>query len=72
MGKDETNNKHQPLQIERSFTLHNQSMLAALRVVLDLPRKPISFKDDQHVAIISEQSDVYPDRTDPKGSGQEE
>jgi hypothetical protein len=36
-----------PIEVERRFFPNNQAMLQALRVVLDLPRKPISLKEDE-------------------------
>lgn len=44
-----TEGSHQhlvPLMMKRSYTSNREANLAALRVVLDLPRKPISLKEE--------------------------
>ncbi len=37
-----------PLEVERVYSAHRDAMLQALRVVLDLPRNSISFKDEDN------------------------
>jgi hypothetical protein len=63
------------LETKLSFTPNHPAMLQALRVVLDLPRKPLSFKenDDDQLALSAEKSDVctLTARTNREG-GQEE
>lgn len=35
------------IEVQRIYTANNQAMLGALRVVLAIPRKPISLKEDE-------------------------
>jgi hypothetical protein len=64
--------KKEPLAVDRLYSPHREAMLAALRVVLDLPCKPVMLRDDQ-LALSSHKSDVYnlTARTQQEG-GQEE
>ena len=36
-----------PIKVQSVFTPHHQAMLAALRVVLDLPRTPIVIQEEE-------------------------
>ncbi len=62
MGKDNGNNhKSNTLEMKRTFNPHRQAMLQALRVVLDMPRKPIVFAEEDKtssLAILPRKSDV--------------
>jgi len=50
MGKKQSDQKRKSLEIQRSVNPHRDAMLASLRVVLDLPNKPIVFKDEERNA----------------------
>jgi hypothetical protein len=36
-----------PIEVEYSFVPHNEAILAALRVVLDLPRTPTILQEEE-------------------------
>jgi hypothetical protein len=62
---------HGVISIQRIHTPHKQAMLAALRVVLGLPKKPLVVdKPDRGLAISHEQSMTVPDRRDLRPGGQ--
>jgi hypothetical protein len=48
MNQDRSDTKQQnSLQVDRKSIPNSQAMLQALRVVLDLPRKPIVLEEDK-------------------------
>jgi len=46
MDTKNSNINQNHLEVEREFLPYKQAMLAALGVVLDLPRKPVVFNDE--------------------------
>ena len=60
MNTAETSRHPKGLELERSCVPNREAMLAAFRVVLDLPRKSFTLKEKENdrLALLAEESDV--------------
>ena len=63
------------LSAQKTYVPHHPSMLAALRVVLGLPRQLPPVFPDALLSVADQSNRYVPDRTDPgspEGPGQED